>query len=114
MGKSGCFEGSKQNIMRKTKGGKKKKKMLGGLLVKELGSGFSHKDSRNTHVHVLRAHIDVCSWFSFSARQTTSCLRCKTILKVCNSWHDALTARLLPRFSPLDSVLFVNFETQHD
>lgn len=51
--------------MRKTKGGEKENAWR--FAGKELGSGLSHDDLRNTHTSILTAHTVVYSWFLFGA-----------------------------------------------
>ena len=73
-GESGCFEGSKQNIMRKKErretGGKKRKKCRvvcwWGIGVRVFPQRLGERWHTHTHTHVQPAHIDVYSWFSFS------------------------------------------------
>lgn len=95
-GESGCFKGSKQNIMRKK--GWKRKKMPGSLLVRNWGQVFSHKDwmsHTNTHTHT---HSNSTHWclqlvlIQRSERKATSCFWCKTTIKVCLIRRDAFTA----------------------
>lgn len=53
-GDSGCFKGSKQNIIRKRG---EKKENAGWFAGMELRSGCSHKDLvRNTHTHKFKRH----------------------------------------------------------
>lgn len=63
-GESGCFEGTKQNIMRETKG--EKKKMPGSLLLRNWGQVFP-TSTYKTYSCILTSHSVGYSWFLFAA-----------------------------------------------
>lgn len=94
-GESGCFKGSKQNIMRKK--GWKRKKNARQFAGKELGSGFFPQRLDEPHKHT-HTHSNSTHWclqlvlIQRSERKATSCFWCKTTIKVCLIRRDAFTA----------------------
>ena len=94
---SGCFEGSKQNIMRKG-GREKKRRERRAVCWRGIGVRFFPQKALKKHTHVDSNGTHCRPQLVLIQRRqskATSCLRCKTIAKVCHGWHDALTARLL-------------------